>query len=157
MHGMQLIMGNGKLRKTRNFKFFYFSFTVTVCERLYMIIVFTYYTEPRYIVYYHIVNTSCTYLNAYGSHAASSCVVFGNDDGFIIIIFDDASITNYQFKTKWCPRESRSVLVFFRRIHWRTPDYLVTGVYGRIDFVQVTVICILYIYFYIILTDVQSL
>lgn len=86
------------------------------------------------------------YLNAYGSHAASSCVVFGNDDGFIIIIFDDVSITNYQFKTKWCPCESRSVLVFFRRIHWRTLDYLVTGVYGRIDFVQITVILYTFIF-----------
>lgn len=86
------------------------------------------------------------YLNAYGSHAAFSCVVFGNNDGFIIIIFDDVSITNYQFKTKWCSCESRSVLVFFRRIHWRTPDYLVTDVYGRIDFVQITVILYTFIF-----------
>lgn len=35
VHGcMQLIEENGKLRKTTNFKLYYFPFTVTVCERI---------------------------------------------------------------------------------------------------------------------------
>jgi len=67
-----------------------------------------------------------------------SFVVFGNVDGFSMIIFDDVSITNYQFKMKWYPCESHGVFVFFRRINWRTPDYSVNGACGPVNFVQIT-------------------